>query len=299
MGREPVAHSHAPPSALLRRALLLTLGFAVVEAVAGWWTGSLALLGDAGHMLTDSGGLALALVATHVASRGPSRRFTYGLGRVEVVAAVVNGLLLAGLVVWLGIEAVSRFRDPPPIRAVPALVVAALGAATNVLIAWMLHSGEQTLNVRAAFLHVIGDLLGSLAALVSSAIVVTTGWLAADPLLSLAIGLLILWSAFRVVRDGAHILLEGVPGHLSRDAIAAAMAEAPGVVSVHDLHVWQVSSREVALSAHVVLADAGAWETVLQGVHGVLDDRFGIHHATLQPERPDPDDRCPVELHHP
>jgi cobalt-zinc-cadmium efflux system protein len=277
--------SAPPPTALLRRALLLTLAFAAVEAVAGWWTGSLALLGDAGHMLADSGGLALALVASHVAGRGPSRRFTYGLGRVEVVAAVVNGLVLAGLVVWLGIEAFARLRDPPAIRAVPALVVAGIGAGTNVLIAWMLHRGEQTLNVRAAFLHVMGDLLGSLAALASNGIVLATGWLAADPVLSLAIGLLILWSAFRVVRDGAHILLEGVPGHLSLDAIATAMGEAPGVVSVHDLHVWQVSSREVALSAHVVLADAATWERTLGDVRRVVEERFGIDHATLQPER--------------
>ncbi len=286
--------AQVPTTALLRRALLVTLAFSGVEVLAGWWTGSLALLGDAGHMLADSGGLALALVASLVASRGPTHRFTYGLGRVEVVAAVLNGLLLAGLVVWIALEAVHRFRSPPDVKGLPALVVAAVGAATNVLIAWMLHSGEQTLNIRAAFLHVLGDLLGSLAALASSTIIVLTGWMKADPLLSLLIGVLILVSAFRVVRDGAHILLEGVPGHLSLVEIARAMGEAPGVVSVHDLHVWQVSSREVALSAHVLVADPHDWEQAIRAVHSVLEERFAIHHATIQPETAVP----PVQIEH-
>jgi cobalt-zinc-cadmium efflux system protein len=280
---------HAPPDAegaakVLRRCLVLTLGFSAVEAATGWLTGSLALLGDAGHMAADAAGLGLAVVAARLSERRPSRRFTYGLGRVEVIAAVLNGLTLVGVVAWIAVEALARIREPRPVEAGPALLVAALGCAVNLWTAALLRRGEPTLNVRAAFLHVLGDLLGSLAALVSGTVILLTGWLRIDPILSLFISALVLVAAIRVLRDGARILLEGVPAHLSVEEIGRAMAGVEGVLSVHDLHVWQLSSREVALSAHLVLKDLAAWESVVEKARLVALERFGITHVTLQPE---------------
>lgn len=276
---------HGPTSfQALRRALVLTLVFAVVEAVAGVMSGSLALVSDAGHMVTDSAGLALALLAAWVAARRPSLRYTYGLGRMEILAAVVNGLLMCGVVVWIVAEALSRLRTPRPVDGGVAMAVAGIGLLVNVVVARTLMAGERSLNVRAALLHVFGDLLGSVAALVSGAVILTTNWTPIDPILSLVICGLILVSAFRVLREGLHILLDGVPTHLATEAVGRAMAGVEGVRSVHDLHIWLVSSKRVALSAHVVLEDPDAWDEVLRRVQARLLEDFGIDHATLQPE---------------
>ena len=273
---------------VLARALLVTLAFAVVEAVAGWWSGSLALVSDAGHMVTDSAGLALALVAAWAAGRRPTLRFTYGFARMEVVAAVLNGLFMCGVVVWIAIEAVARFRTPREVDGLVAMTVAGLGLVVNALVARMLMRGERTLNIRAAFLHVLGDLLGSVAALISGAVILVTGWVPIDAILSVLICALILVSALRVLREGLHILLEGAPLHLATEDVGRAMARVPGVRSVHDLHVWQVGSKGAALSAHVVLEQPDAWESALGQVRERLLEEFGIEHATLQPERAAP-----------
>jgi cobalt-zinc-cadmium efflux system protein len=257
----------------------------VVEAGAGLWAGSLALLGDAGHMAADAAGLGLALAAEGLSSRGPSRRYTFGLKRVEVVAAVANALLLLGAVAWIAVEAVRRLGTTPEVHGGVTAGVAALGCVVNVIVARTLARGGKTLNVRAALLHVLGDLLGSVGALVAGGVVLLTGWTPIDPILSLGICALILVSAARVLRDGGRILLEGVPAHLSVEEVGRALAGVEGVASVHDLHLWQLSSTDTSLSAHVVLEDAGAWEGVLLRCHAVLAERFGIDHATLQPER--------------
>jgi cobalt-zinc-cadmium efflux system protein len=265
-------------------ALGLTLGFAAVEAAAGWWAGSLALLGDAGHMVTDSASLALAAAAARLARRTPTARHSYGFGRVEILAAVVNALFMLAVIVGLAVAAVGRLQAPRPVDGGAVAVVALIGLLVNALVAWLLARGERTLNVRAALLHVIGDLLGSVAALVAGAVILATGWTPIDPLLSLAIAGLILFSSLRLLREALHALMEGVPLHLSLEEIGRALAQVPGVRSVHDLHVWTLSSNRVALSAHLVVDDLSRWESVLRAVTTRMHERFGIDHLTLQPE---------------
>jgi len=279
-------HHHAPEGSHRRllAVLALTLSFAAVEAVAGWWTGSLALLGDAGHMVTDSLALGLAAGASLLALRGPSHRHSYGLGRVEVLAALGNALLMIGLVALISAEAVQRLGDPRPVHGAGVMVVAFLGLLVNLAAAWLLMGGRHNLNVRAALLHVIGDLLGSVAALISGAVILATGWTTIDPLLSLLIVALILASAVRVLLDALHALMEGVPPHLNLEDIGYALAEEAGVVSVHDLHIWSISSTRVALSAHVVVDSLAGWRELLERLRARLDHDFGIDHVTLQPE---------------
>ena len=223
-----MAHQHAHHSAPntgthrpLLLALLLTLGFAVVEAVAGLLSGSLALLGDAGHMLTDSLSLGLAATAALIARKPPSPRHSYGLGRAETLAALVNAGLMIVVVAAIGIEAVTRLQEPVPVRGGMVTVVAIAGLLINLGAAWLLAGHQQNLNVRAALLHVIGDLLGSVAALVSGVVIMVWGWTTIDPLLSLAIAVLILVSALRVLREALHALLEGVPRRWIRTRSAA------------------------------------------------------------------------------
>jgi cobalt-zinc-cadmium efflux system protein len=265
-------------------ALTLTLTFAAIEAVAGWWAGSLALFGDAGHMMTDSTALALATAAAWLARRKPTARHSYGFGRVEILAAGLNAVLMLAVIVALAVAAVARLQEPRPVDGGVVTVVALAGLGVNALVAWLLMRGERTLNVRAALLHVFGDLLGSVAALIAGAVVLATGWTPIDPLLSLAIAGLILYSGLRLLREALHALMEGVPLHLSLEEIGVALAGTPGVHSVHDLHVWTLSSNRVALSAHLVVEDLGQWDEVLRAVGTLLHDRFGIEHLTLQPE---------------
>ncbi len=279
-------HEHAQSGASERRLVLalgLTLGFAAVEAVGGWLSGSLALLGDAGHMLTDSTALGLAALAAAVARKPPTHRHSFGLGRVEILAALINGVFMLGVVAAIAWTAVDRLLAPRPVMGWTVLLVAALGLAVNLAAARLLHGGKG-LNVRGALLHVLGDLLGSVAALVAGAVILATGWTPIDPILSLAICLLILVSSLNLLRDGVHVLMEGVPAHLDLPTVGEALAAVEGVHSVHDLHIWVPDSGMTALSAHVVVADLKDWEILLNRLHTVLREEFGIEHSTLQPE---------------
>ena len=264
--------------------LALTLGFAGVEALTGWYANSLALLGDAGHMATDALALGLAAAAAHMAERPASARHSYGLGRLEVMAALVNTLFMVAIVAFLAVEAVARLTSPPAVQAPLVMLLGGLGVAVNFLIYRVLEAGATSLNLRASLLHVLGDMLGSGAAFVAGLIIWLTGWLPADPLLSLFIAALILFSSLRLLGDAAHVLLEGVPRGMDLAGIGRSMAGIEGVGSVHDLHVWNVSSGEVALSAHVVIEDMGIWEAVFQGLKSHLHDAYHIEHITLQPE---------------
>jgi cobalt-zinc-cadmium efflux system protein len=282
-------HSHAP-DALARGArralmlsLLLTAAFGIVEAVAGWLAGSLALLSDAGHMATDAAALGLALLAQWIAQRPPSERASYGYARAEVLATFVNALALMGLVAWLVVEGVRRLLDPQPVGGATVLVVAAMGMAVNLLTAWLLSRSERTLNVRAALLHVLSDLLGSLAALIAGAVIVSTGWTPIDPLLSLLVSLLIVRSTWRLLAQSTGVLMEGVPKHLDYGEIGRALTRVDGIAAVHDLHVWHMSSERAALSAHVLIREPGQWPRILSDAQRVLRERFGIDHVTLQP----------------
>jgi cobalt-zinc-cadmium efflux system protein len=288
------AHLHRPPPATpsaqraLMWALVLTAGFAIVEAAGGWWSGSLALLSDAGHMLTDAAALGLALFAQRIAARPPSRRASYGYARAEVIAAFVNALALLALVVFIVVEAVRRLLAPAPVAGAIVLGIALVGAAVNVLTAWILSRATRTLNTRGALLHVLSDLLGSAAAIVAGAVIVITGWTPIDPILSIAVSLLILRSTWRLLADSTGVLMERVPSHLDYDDIGRALLEVPGITGVHDLHVWQMSADRIALSAHVALADSSDWLAILGGARRLLAERYAIEHTTLQPSWPMP-----------
>jgi len=279
----PAEHAHDGGKTLVL-ALTLTLGFAAVEALGGWLSGSLALLGDAGHMLTDATALGIAALAAWVATRPPSARHSYGLVRAEVIAALLNGLFMLAVVIGIVVAAVERLQTPRPVVGGAVIGIAAIGLVVNVAVAFVLSRGKQTLNTRAALLHVMGDLLGSVAALLAGAVIYFTGWTPIDPLLSLFICALILYSSMRLLRDVFHVIMEGVPLHLDLEEVGQAMAEVDGVTSVHDLHIWTVASGLVALSAHVVVRDMAGWDGILAELRRLLHDRFRIEHVTLQPE---------------
>ena len=276
-------HAHHAGASLLW-ATGLTLGFAAVEAGVGVWAGSLALVADAGHMANDAAALALAAGAAWLARRPTSLRHSYGLGRAEFLAALINSLGLLALVAWLAISAVERLQMPQAVQGEAVSITAAIGLAINLLVAWLLSRGEKNLNTRAALLHVIGDLLGSVAALLSGLVITFTGWMPIDPLLSLLIGALILISSLRLLREVLHGLMEGVPFHINPQEVGLALAGVPGVASVHDLHIWAVKAEQPLLSGHLVVHDIGRWESVMEASHALLAERFDIHHATLQPE---------------
>ena len=278
-------HPHAHPASSLPRllaALSLTLAFALIEVAAGWWSGSLALLADAGHMATDSLSLALAGVAAWLSTRPASPRHSYGLQRSEVLMGFINALLMLALIVALAVAAIQRLLQPQPVQGEMVSVVAVVGLLVNIVVALMLARGVQTFNTRGALLHVLGDLLGSVAALVAGLVISLTGWTPIDPILTLSIAALILGSTVRLLLEAVNTLMEGVPQHLSLEQIGRTIAARPHVRSVHDLHLWAVSSHQVALSAHLVIDDLGCWEAVLKDLDQTLKG-LGIDHMTLQP----------------
>jgi cobalt-zinc-cadmium efflux system protein len=277
-----VGHEHG--GGVLFKALFFTLGFAIVEAVAGVWSGSLALLADAGHMLTDSTALGLAALAAWLAQKPPSQRFTYGLVRLEILAALFNSLLMLGLITFIVIEAVDRLANPQPVIGGAVMGVAFIGLLINLVVAWMLSHGGDGLNTRAALLHVLGDLLGSLAALIAGAVIWITGWLPIDPLLSIVVSGLILISAWRLLAESLHVLMEAVPAQVSVENVMLDLDDIPGVRRVHDLHIWTLSSGQIALSAHLELDSFDDWDRILQVSRGRLDKHHGIRHVTLQAE---------------
>jgi len=291
MTEHPHQAEHHPPhphhvgaETTLRRAALLTIGFALVEALGGWWTGSLALLSDAGHMLTDGAALVLGALAGWMARRPPSQRHSYGLGRVEVFAALVNAATMVAIAGALAYEAVTRLDQPGEIKGAATAIIALAGLALNLFVMRSLSPHHHDMNARAARLHVLGDALGSIAALGSGVVIAFTGWTRIDPLASLVICALISISALRLMRESVHALMEGVPRGLSVESIGAEMARVEGVLSVHDLHVWTLSGSRTALSAHVVVRGMAQWDRMLLALQARLHERFGIDHVTLQPE---------------
>ena len=285
------AHDHHFPSdaaafRALAFALALTGGYAIVEAVGGWLAGSLALLSDAGHMATDAAALGLALFAQWVARRPPSPRASYGYARAEVLAAFVNAIALLLLVAFIVIEAIRRMASPAPVAGGTVLGIASVGLAINLATAWVLSRASSSTGAHSALLHVLSDALGSIAAIVAGAVILTTGWTPIDPLLSLLTAVLILRATWRLLAQTTGVLMEGVPAHLDYREIGEALIGIPGVTGVHDLHVWQMSSRHAALSAHVTLEDGGHWLQVLDAARRMLATRFHIDHVTLQPSWP-------------
>ncbi|MFK3737118.1 cation diffusion facilitator family transporter [Massilia sp. TN1-12] len=265
-------------------ALGLTLLFALIEAVTGVMSNSLALISDAGHMVTDAAALGLALLAQLIAKRPPSARHSFGFVRAEALAAFVNSLAMLLLVAWIVYEAAQRLVHPEHVQGGVVFVVAAIGGGINIVVAWVLSRDEQSINTRAALVNVLGDLLGSAAAIAAGAIIHFTGWVRIDPILSIFVSLLILRSTVGILRESYHFLMEGVPHHIDYVQVGTDLAAVPGVSSVHDLHVWDMSPGEPALIGHVQVADLGAWPAVLEAAKAVLREKHGIDHVTLQPE---------------
>ena len=266
-------------------ALGLAAGFLVIEVIGGLWTGSLALLADAGHMLTDVGALSLSLLAVWFAGKPPTLAHTYGYFRMEILAALANGVVLFGVAGFILYEAYRRVWTPPEILAAPMLVIAIFGLAVNLIGIWLLRGGaRESLNLRGAYLEVLSDALGSIGVIVAAVIIQTTGFILADPIISAAIGLFILPRTWGLMRQAVHILMEGVPPHLDLGEIEPAMRAAPGVRAVHDLHVWTLTSGRHAMSGHVVVQDLAAGNQILRDLHELLHERFGIEHTTIQLE---------------
>lgn len=269
----------------MRIVLVLTVVVMGVEAVGGWLAGSLALLADAGHMLADAAAIALALFVSHVAQRPASPERSFGLLRLEILAALVNGAALIVIAGGVALEAWRRLHAPVTVNGGLLLGVAAVGLVTNLVGAVVLHRGhEHSLNQRGAYLHVLSDLLGSLGALLAGAIILATGWTAADPLVSALIAVLILRSAWRLVRESVDVLLEAAPAHIPLVDVHEALAGVRGVTSVHDLHVWTVTSGVVAMSGHLVVAEPGENQRVLEEAQQRMT-ALGIQHVTVQIER--------------
>jgi cobalt-zinc-cadmium efflux system protein len=286
-----MTHDHRETAAgRSRRRLVTVLGltglFVLVEVFGAIWTSSLALAADAGHMLTDVGGLALALFAVWIAGRPPTPAKTFGYYRVEILAALVNALVLLVIAGVILTEAYRRLFAPPPIIAVPMLAIAALGLGVNLFSAWLLRaSATESLNVRGAYLEVMADALASVGVLVAAAVVILTGWTLIDPLISAAIALFIVPRTWRLLVQAVNVLLEGTPPHLQLGEIGAAMTQVAGVRRIHDLHVWTLTSGRDAMSAHVVVEDLAESERLLDELHAVLHARFGIDHTTIQLEK--------------
>jgi cobalt-zinc-cadmium efflux system protein len=279
--------ARAPQRALVW-ALVLTGGMALLEAIGAFWSGSLALLSDAGHMATDAAALGLALFASRIARRPPSRRASYGYARAEVLAAFVNALALLVLVVFITVEAVRRLLQPAPVAGGAVLAIAIAGLLVNLASAWILSRASSSMNTRGALLHVLSDVLGSVAAIIAGAVIVATGWTPIDPILSLVVSLLILRSTWRLLAQSTGVLMEGVPAHLDYDAIGRALSRIDGITGVHDLHIWHMGGERVALSAHLSLADGADWPMILARAQRLLMENYGIEHVTLQPAWPPP-----------
>ena len=280
-------HTHSftgRKQSVLAWALGLTLSFAGVEVAFGFLSNSLALISDAGHMVTDAAALGLALLAQVIARRPPSPRHSFGFGRAEALAAFVNGLAMLCVVGWICIEAVLRFSTPQAVHGDTVVVVAVIGLAINVVVAWVLSKDKESVNTRAALVHVMGDLLGSVAAIVAGAVIYFTGWMQIDPLLSVLVSLLILKSTFGVLKDSYHFLMEGVPHQIDYLQVGADVEQIPGVLSVHDLHVWDMSPGQPALIGHVQINELQDWPQVLRAIKAMLLNRHGIDHITLQAE---------------
>lgn len=285
-----MGHDHHAGASRSRRALVGALALSstvlVVEIVGSLWTGSLALAADAGHMFADVGGLGLALFASWIAARPPTPAKTYGYQRAEILAALLNSLVMMALAAVILYEAYHRLSEPRPVPGVPLLVIGVLGLAANAASMWLLRrDAHASLNVRAAYLEVLGDALGSLGVLVAAVVIMVSGWTPIDSLVSVAIGLFIVARTWRLLSQVVNVLLEGTPPHLDITEIEVAMREVVGVRRVHDLHVWTLTSGREAMSAHVVVDDIGESDRLLEELHRVLHARFGVDHTTIQLER--------------
>lgn len=287
-GHDYVEHVRTRSRRSLTAALVLIAGFMMAEVVGGIISGSLALLADAGHMLTDAASIGLALLAMHFANRAASAKRTFGYRRLEILAALANALTLWAVSVWIVIEAWQRFSSTPEVRGGLMLAIGSVGLLVNLGAAWILHRpAKDNLNVEGAFQHVMADLLGSVAVVVSGALVLAFGWHIADPILSVLIGILILVSAWRLLARVVHVLLEGTPDHVDVHRLCGRFEATEGVTAVHDVHIWTLSSGYDALTAHVMVEPGYSVEDgrLLERLRRIAYEEFRIQHVTLQLER--------------
>jgi cobalt-zinc-cadmium efflux system protein len=265
--------------------LAITAFFMVVEFIGGWLSNSLALMADAGHMLSDVAALGLSAFALWFSRRPATPDKTYGYMRIEILAALANGatlIIIAAVIIW---QAFVRFREPQDVQGFLMLAVAAGGLVVNIIAALLLHSSaDHNLNLRGAYLHVLGDLLGSVGAIAAAVIILISGWMPADPLISVLVALLILFGAGRLVRESVVVLLEAVPRHIDANAVNRAIMNIPGVEAVHDLHIWTLTSGVLAMSGHAVIRDPARHQETIGAVHDAMHREFGISHVTIQIE---------------
>ena len=283
------SHSHERRSAAslrnLKIALALTCLYMFAEAIGGWLTNSLALLADAGHMLTDVAALALTLAAIWFAARPATSKKTYGYYRYEILAAFINGIALVLISVWVIYEAVERWNSPPEVKGLGLTIIAVGGLFVNLLAAYFLHGDHaHDLNMRGAWLHVMGDLLGSVMAIIAGVLILAFGWVWADAVGSFLISLIIVFGAWRLIRDSVNVLLEGTPSHINLTAVEDTIRQTESVEDVHDLHVWTITSGMEALSVHVVHRETIPQTKLLKNIREKLHDQFGIDHLTIQLE---------------
>ncbi|KAB8139160.1 cation transporter [Gracilibacillus oryzae] len=281
-------HTHGANKKALMISFIIITGYMIVEAIGGFLTNSLALLSDAGHMLSDSISLGVGLLAFTLGEKVASYSKTYGYKRFEILAAVFNGVTLILISIYIFYEAFQRFSNPPEVASTGMLIIASIGLLVNVIVAWMLMKGdtEENLNLRAAFLHVLGDLLGSVGAIVASLSIIFFNWGWADPLASVIVAILVLISGWRVTKDAIHVLMEGTPKNVELDDIINSMEKTKGIISIHDLHVWSITSGQNALSCHAVVdgdLSVNECQELLRTIEHELEHK-GIGHVTIQME---------------
>lgn len=281
----PHSHRAAGSKRRLSIALVLAAGYMLAEIIGGLVTNSLALLADAGHMLADVAAIALSLAAMWIAERPPSTQRTYGYYRAEILAALVNGATLIAIAIYILVEAVGRLREPPAVAGGMMLAIAAGGLVVNLLMLWILHEGQaQSLNVRGAWLHVLTDTLGSVGTIAAAALIWMLGWNWSDPAISILIALLVVYSAWALLRESVNVLMESAPSGIDVDQVRDSLMSVDGVTAVHDLHVWTITSGLDALSAHVVTTGSRSASDFLSEIREAVHERFGIDHVTVQIE---------------
>lgn len=265
-------------------AVFFIASFGVVEALFGYWSGSLTLLSDAGHMGTDALALALAAFAAWFKTRPTNSKHTYGFGRIEILVSWTSNMVLLAMIVFIAVEAIERLNTPVTVASKPVIIVAIIGLVVNIITAWVLHQGEKTINIRAAFLHVLSDLLGSVAVLVSGLVIYFTGWSKIDPILSLFICALILIATVNMLRESVLILMEGKPSNIDYAKVKETMKKVNGVKNIHDLHIWTLTSNVTLLTAHAVVDDQTPWSKIIDDLRYAIQKEFGIEHSTIQLE---------------
>ena len=265
-------------------AVVLTMSFSLIELFGGIWANSLALIGDAGHMITDSASLFFALMANYVARRGVDHDHSFGHGRVEVLAAFINGLALLGLVGWIFWEAYQRIDAPQRVQGAGVMLIAFVGLCINLVVAWSLSRDKENINTRAALLHVLGDLLGSVAAIVAGGIIWMGGPAIVDPILSVFVGLLLLHATYEILSEASHVLMDAVPEGIDFDEVGKTIEGLVGVKCVHDLHIWTMSPGHGAMQCHVMIDSPECWPKTLDAIRRTMQRKYGLTHVTIQPE---------------